>query len=319
MEEVVLRLEELLFPSIADVAVLSVAVNDEAVRIEARSTVAGAICPGCRTWSQRIHSSYLRFPAEVPSGGRRVALCLRVRRFICPVVLWGWRTFAEQLPGLTRRYGRRTERLRSTLAAVGLALAGRAAARTARVFGVSVSRSTVLRLVEALPNPEVPAPRVVGVDEYATRKGRHYGTVLVDVESCRPVDLLPDREASSLAAWLAKRPPVEAVCRDRAPFFAEGATTGAPQAVQVADRWNLWRNLSEAAERRGSQTTLGACGCWRQIRPSPPPTWRSSQTRPARRGLPGIVSPTAPAPSTRPSTSYWPPGSAGGRSAANSV
>ncbi|GGT57967.1 hypothetical protein GCM10014713_59430 [Streptomyces purpureus] len=117
-----LRLKELLLPSITDVAVLSIAVNDQAVHIEARST-AGGICPGCGNWSRRIHSSYLRFPADVPSGGRRDALCLRVRRFLCPVISRRRRTFAEQLPGVTRRYGRRTERLRSTLAAVGRALA----------------------------------------------------------------------------------------------------------------------------------------------------------------------------------------------------
>nr|WP_251691270.1 ISL3 family transposase [Streptomyces sp. CHD11] len=243
------RLEGLLLPSIADVSVLSLDVSHEAVRIDLCSTAAGAACPDCGSESTRVHSSYLRFPADVPSGGRRVLLRLRVRRFFCPESSCARRTFAEQLPGLTRRHSRWTERLRSILAAVGLALAGRAGARMARAFGVPISRSAVLRLLEALPEPDVPAPRVVGVDEYATRKGRVYGTVLVDVESRRPVDLLPDRKASSLAAWLAKRPGIEIVCRDRAPFFAEGATTGAPQATQVADRWHLWHNLGEAAER----------------------------------------------------------------------
>lgn len=150
-------------------------------------------------------------------------------RFTCLNASWGRRTFDEQTPGLTRRHSQRTEQLRSTLADVGLALAGRAGARLADVFGVAVSRSTVLRLVDALPEPEPSDARVVGVDEYATRKGRHYGTVLVDVETRRPVDLLPDREAASLAVWLSKRSGVEVVCRDRAPFFAEGATAGAPQ------------------------------------------------------------------------------------------
>ncbi|MDC0772496.1 ISL3 family transposase [Streptomyces sp. HD] len=228
MEETLPWLEKLLFPSIKDVAVLSLDVSNEAIRIEARSTATGAPCPDCGSESRQVHSSYLRFPADVPSGGRRVVLRLRVRRFFCPAALCERRTFAEQMPGLPRRHSRWTERLRSTLAAVGLALAGRAGARMARVFGVSISRSAVLRLLDALPEPEAPAPRVVGVDEYATRKGRVYGTVLVDVETRRPVDLLPDREASSLARWLAKRPGIEVVCRDRAPFFAEGATAGAP-------------------------------------------------------------------------------------------
>ncbi|MFF6980959.1 transposase [Streptomyces sp. NPDC008343] len=292
--------------------------RDDTSRGPQRSTTTGSACSGCGNWSIRVHSSYLRFPVDVPGGGRREVLCLRVRRSACPVAACGRRTFVEQVPGLTRKYGRWTDRLRSTLAAVGLALAGRAGPWMAGVFGVSVSRSTVLRLIEALPEPDLPAPRVVGVDEYATRKGRHYGTVVVDVESRRPVDLLPDREASSLAAWLAKRRagdrgglpgPGSLLRRRRHRRGTAGSAGRGPLA--------LWHNRSEAAER----CVADHRGCLRGTAPEHPNRSRNQKnqlTPLAHRGPPATGSPTGPGPTMPPSTPCWRPATAAVRSNASS-
>jgi len=128
-----------------------------------------------------------------------------------------------------------------------LALGGRAGARLARRLGLLASSSTLLRSLRHRMQPTaVTAPRVLGIDDWAWRKAHRYGTILCDLEAGKVVDLLPDREAATVAAWLQDHPGTEIVSRDRASAYAEATRRAAPQAVQIADRWHLMRNMSEA-------------------------------------------------------------------------
>ena len=181
--------------------------------------------------------------------GRTVRIGLRVRRFYCRNAACTRLTFAEHLPGLVAPYARRTHRLAAAQGRVGAALGGEAATRLLPHLAMPASADTVLRLVRAALLPEQQSPCVVGVDDWAVRKGRTYGSIIVDLERRRVLDLLPDRSAGTLAEWLQRHPGVEVVARDRSTEYARGITLGAPGAVQVADRWHLLANMRQAVER----------------------------------------------------------------------
>jgi transposase len=200
---------------------------------------AAARCPSCGRRSGRVHSRYTRPLADEPLGGRRVELHLQVRRFRCGAGACPRRTFAEQVPALAARRARRTVPLRRFLQDVGLTIGGRPGARFAERRAIAVSRMTLLRLVRALPAPPVRSPRVLGVDDFALRRGYRYGTVLVDVAASEIVDVLPDRTAAALGTWLAARAAPQLICRDRGGEYARGACQGAPDAIQIADRFHL--------------------------------------------------------------------------------
>ena len=239
-------LTDVLFPDELQLRVDDVEMENETMSISVTSTNGQSICPHCQTISERIHSIYNRHPADLPIVGYTVRLAMTVHRFFCDNSDCDAKTFTERIPAFIQHYARRTNRLAGKQQNVALEAGGASGQRVLTILDMPVSSDTLIRLVRNEPEPDVDTPRVLGVDEWSKRKGQSYGTILVDLEAHQPVDLLPDKSAESFAKWLKEHPGIEIISRDRDKEYAKGATEGAPEAIQVADRWHLLTNLRDA-------------------------------------------------------------------------
>lgn len=263
------------FSGLSALVIEGVEDGNDLIRVMARTRDEPVPCPVCGTLTGRVHGLCGRTVTDVPVDGRRVVVSLRVRRLVCRVRGCPRQTFREQVPGLLERYQRRTSRLTGQLGAVVKELAGRAGARLSAVLAVAVSRSTALRLLMRLPLPSLRIPRVLGVDDFALKRRHRYATILTDAETGERIDVLPGRGADALETWLRTHPGVQIVCRDGSGAYGEAIRRALPDAVQVSDRWHLWKNLCDKtlAEIRSHSA------CWATVNPPRPAGVREQTTR----------------------------------------
>jgi len=221
--------------------------NEVTVTVCAASPTAS--CPCCGTISKRVQSRYTRTLRDLPASGRLVHLIVRVRRFFCQERTCVRKIFAERFPSLTLPRVKFTLRLQETLREMGFALGGEAGAHLGKHLSIPGSSDTILRLVKKTQLPAASSPRVVGIDDWSWKRRLRYGTLICDLESTKPIDVLPDRSVETVSAWFANHPTVEIVSRDRSSEYAAGISKGAPQALQVADRWHICACVASTAKR----------------------------------------------------------------------
>jgi transposase len=238
----------LLFPLPKGMLIEDLQATETSLSLTVRATYPTSCCPLCGEASSRVHSHYQRTLGDASCAGRKVQLCLTVRRFYCRNQLCERKVFTERVPHFVEPWARMTIRLSEHVQAVALATSGRGGSKLAVRLGIQSTRQTLLRRIMALADLPEESVLYLGVDDFAFRRGQRFGTVLVNLETHNIVDVLPDRRAETVAAWMKQRPDIMVVSRDRGGEYAKAAALGAPQAIEVADRFHLVKNLTDALQ-----------------------------------------------------------------------
>ncbi|WP_420969585.1 ISL3 family transposase [Bradyrhizobium sp. B120] len=216
-----------------ELSIVQISPQTDRLLLVARPKSAVWLCPCCGCQTDRVHSHYLRRLADLPWQGRVVEIQLYARRFRCANSQCRCQIFIERLPATVRPKARRTTHLGGSQQAIVFAVGGQPGSRLSRKLAMPVSGDTLLRMVHSAPLPDLIAPTVVGIDDWACHRGQRYGTIICDLERNCVLDLLPDRNADSVARWLKRWPGIKVVARDRAGLYADVARCGAPNPVQV--------------------------------------------------------------------------------------
>jgi transposase len=232
--------------------------------VEVLSERTSACCPLCEHSSDAVHSRYQRRLKDVPCGGQAICLQLTVHKFFCHNPHYQRTIFTERLPTFVEPWAQMTLRLTAAVQAIGLSTSGSLGARLAARLGIATSWMTILRRMMVLPTPTPGAVTVLGIDDFSFKRGRKFGTILVDLDLHQVIDVLAERSSQTSADWMRNHPEITYVSRDRGKDYAQGASEGAPQAVQVSDRFHLMKNFVEAIEAEVSR-------CYRHLRQMQPP------------------------------------------------